>query len=126
MNQRRIFGVLASVLTLAGCGTSAESPSGSDECTRRASRAAGQVMDVVEANRTCKVDSDCVLVPVAGRCFDACEEPMSTAGVPAMKAAIDSVERTECAAFLAHGCKLIIPPCIPEPPSRVCRDEQCQ
>ncbi|HTV25451.1 MAG TPA: hypothetical protein VMG12_42440 [Polyangiaceae bacterium] len=82
------------------------------------------------AARSCNVDTDCTIVDYGLPCFADCGYPsaVSRDGVPALEAAVQSLNTQHCAPFQANGCPAPDPlPCTPPEgePVAVCRGGQC-
>lgn len=81
------------------------------------------------AARECSVDADCQLVDYQLSCFEDCGYPsaVAKAGIPALEAIIDGIDRENCDRFEAAGCPGPIPrPCVPAgTPLSECNGGQC-
>jgi hypothetical protein len=57
--------------------------------------------------------------------LSACSRAVAASGVPEVEAALASADADGCEPFIAGGCKLIVPPCVPPTPP-VCRAGSCE
>lgn len=88
-----------------------------------AARAA--VLPAIQANLACKVASDCTTARFAASCFESCYAVIATTGLPALQAAEDALEATQCADYHSGGCTLVEPPCVPPAPELYCTAGVC-
>jgi len=120
---------LCGALGLVRCGGDADaSVAQCEDWSRQASLGRGAAQD--DAGRDCSVDADCEIVDHALRCFADCGSPSAVASsaVPALDAALRTIDEDNCDRFEAATCPgPIIPPCEPldGAPSAVCRSGQC-
>jgi hypothetical protein len=130
MPRRSPLSALAAVVTFGALAVAACRPAAppvaaaGSTCEDRTRRAAHEVLAVVDANRVCIADSDCVAVGVASTCFDVCLRAVSTRGVEAVRDAEANVDSTVCATFKQDGCVSTPPPCLALP-SPKCVKGQC-
>lgn len=120
--------VCALALVVSGCSSSptpGSTGSTGDACTSSANAARERVLSVVEQNRACASDADCVTVNVNATCFDACTRTVNQAGKGAVDRASTLVEASECKAFGDAKCKLEVPPCAPPAPPH-CNAGKCE
>jgi hypothetical protein len=111
-------------LALGGCTGRGGATPGDDVCEVSANEARARVRTVIDANATCSTDAECVTVPNAASCFDACFTATNTVGKGAVDRATTVVEASECKIFNESGCKLITPPCVPPSQPR-CEGGKC-
>jgi len=77
------------------------------------------------APRDCVTNADCTTVERANTCYDSCaSDPISVSAASALIENFDAIGREKCPAVLAHGCSVVIPPCIP-PSDVVCDLGKC-
>ena len=105
-------------------GASAGDASVETECDARRDGAKKQIEEVINANLQCSSDQDCVSVPFASKCFDACARAVTLTGEPSVRDAIARIDETTCANYEKDGCRLIRPPCIP--PTAICKHGICK
>ena len=94
-------------------------------CEALTEAAVEDVLEVVDANLSCTVDGDCVVVGINGGCFDVCSRAVAAGGAEAVSSAIDDARGTHCADFDAQSCQFIVPPCAPPGEPR-CVEGRCQ
>src|SRR5689334_12402219 len=118
---RLLLSALPLLVILVSCSNPTDIVASSDQsdCDAFTEQAVGQVVAVIDANRACVADADCVTIGVSSTCFDICSQAVNTAGVAKVDMAVTEVEAGACKGFKDDGCKLIIPPCAP-PESPVC------
>jgi hypothetical protein len=120
---------LCGALGLVRCGGDADaSVARCEDWSRQASIGRRAAQD--DAGRDCNADADCEIVDHGLRCFADCGYPSAVASsaVPALEAAIETIDEDNCDRFEAANCPgPIIPPCDPADgvPSAVCRSGQC-
>jgi hypothetical protein len=93
-------------------------------CDARAEQGKSEVLPVVEQNRACTSDADCVTINVGTNCFDVCSRAVNKQGAAAVEKAEAQVNATTCATYKADGCKLIPPPCMAPAPAK-CNAGKC-
>jgi len=127
----------STTLALAACGPAtppaaappgatppAATPTGGT-CAERTTRAAKEVIAVLNANLACTADADCVSTGVGSVCFDACSHAVSARGREAVRDASAKVDSTTCATFKQDGCRFDVPPCSP-PSAPHCNHGKCE
>lgn len=97
-------------LLLVACGPS------DDALTREAEE---RIEELVTETQTCEVDTDCVVMGLAGSCFDLCWAVVSTANRERIRTEMVNLEADLCADYEGE---FIRPPCIP-PGTPVCGDD---
>jgi hypothetical protein len=121
--------VLSVSMLLIACASAPDagppSSAAGGSCSAEAQRAAAPVLAVVERNGACATDADCTTVGLSTRCFDVCSRAVAASGVPEVEAALASADADGCEPFIADGCQLIVPPCVPPTPP-VCRAGSCE
>jgi hypothetical protein len=112
-------------LLVVGCGSSNEPKNPSvNDCSQLAKPASDKVLSVIEANRACSVDADCMTIALNSACFDQCSASIASSGRDAVDQALAGVGPNECKDFTAAGCKVIAPPCEPPMPPK-CTAGKC-
>ena len=116
---------LALLLTACGSSPPASKPPNTQSCEAIQADARSTLAKVVDENRACTKDEDCVTVGFGASCFDSCTRAVNLAGKGAVDRVSTLVEASECKPFLANTCKLEIPPCAPQPSSK-CVSGKCE
>jgi hypothetical protein len=120
---------LIGALGLVRCGGDEDvSVAQCEDWSRQASVGRRAAQDA--AGRDCSVDAECEIVDYGLRCFADCGYPsaVATSAVPALEAAIETLDEDNCDRFEAASCPApSIPPCDPPDgaPSAACRNGQC-
>jgi hypothetical protein len=119
--------LVAGVLGLAAsCSSPEPAPAaGGDVCEVTRSAASHMLTSIADDNGTCSVDADCVVVPIAGSCFDSCTMATNLTGKGAVDRALTPIEAGPCRTFSNAGCTKVTPPCAPPSPP-VCKEGRCQ
>jgi hypothetical protein len=114
---------VASASALAVPVDGAAPASSASSCKDMAQAARARLQPVLDRSRACTADSDCVVVPVSTRCFDMCTRAVAASQKSNVQSALADSD-TACEGFVQAGCKRIVPPCLPPPPT-VCREGKC-
>ena len=117
-----LLGYGLALLGTADCGSSC------DDLQDQARRASQSAAD--KADRSCSVDSDCVLANHGVSCIDSCrseEASVASAAASTLAGQVRSADDKYCGQFKRQGCEVVLLPC--DPPSNVpaasCQQGQC-
>ena len=123
-----IVGFSVAGLMLGACSDAAApatAPGSNDQCMAPVKAAQEHLGKVIEENRSCESDTDCVTIGFGASCFDSCARAVNQVGKGAYDRELTLVEASDCKLFHDDGCKTISPPCSPPNPPK-CVQKLCQ
>ena len=82
-------------------------------CEERADYAASYIEDIVEVNRRCSWDDDCINVTILTQCGNLCTQAVNVDGVANIEAAVEHVNEAWCDESAEMGCGFDTPSCDP-------------
>ncbi|HKO90707.1 MAG TPA: hypothetical protein VJU61_06130 [Polyangiaceae bacterium] len=123
-------GLGTTFLFFAGCDDGPPVANDMATCSELGQQARAEGFDVLaSAERSCSVDSECVVSQEHPRCTDPCgyRAAVAVSAVSGIEAAMREIESQYCDAFERQSCSFIAVPCVPMGESQaVCRDGQCE
>ena len=115
--KQKTLTVLATIVVAVSCSRCG------DNCEERASKTRNMVDAAIAANKSCRVDADCVLINLSTDCYGACSGSVAATGAEEVRDAFSEANRSYCSGYVDDGCPFITPECLPV--AVVCKEGTC-